>query len=288
MEGVLIYGFINSVTLMLIASGFSLAYGVSGIANFAYGAFYVLTGFLVVLFSNTLGLPYFLAILFSLFLMTGLGIVMYWVALLRIKGSVLSEIIATFGLGVVILECLRGRGLIGFYNIQPFVRGGFEIAGVGLDYQRLFIVGIGLGSLLFLWLFSRRNRFGLGLRAMAQDEETALCLGMNVDRLAILGMALSSALVAVAAFTILPLGALMIDQGYNILIVAVGVGIVGGLGSILGIMLASFILGYSQQVVATYIGAHYVMLVIFVAMLAILVIRPSGLLGKLKELEERV
>jgi branched-chain amino acid transport system permease protein len=288
MEGVLIYGFINSVTLMLIASGFSFAYGVSGIANFAYGAFYVLTGFLVVLFSNTLGLPYLLAILFSLILMTGLGIVMYWVALLRIRGSVLSEIIATFGLGVVILECLRGRGLIGFYNIQPFVKGGFEIAGVGLDYQRLFIVGIGLGSLLFLWLFSRRNRFGLGLRAMAQDEETALCLGMNTDRLAVLGIAVSSALVAVAAFTILPLGALMIDQGYNILIVAVGVGIVGGLGSTLGIMLASFIIGYSQQVVATYIGAHYVMLVIFVAMLAILVIRPSGLLGKLKELEERV
>jgi branched-chain amino acid transport system permease protein len=288
MEGVFIYGFINSVTLMLIASGFSFAYGVSGIANFAYGAFYVLTGFLVVLFSNTLGLPYLLAILLSLILMTGLGIVMYWVALLRIRGSVLSEIIATFGLGVVILECLRGRGLIGFYNIQPFVKGGFEIAGVGLDYQRLFIVGIGLGSLLFLWLFSRRNRFGLGLRAMAQDEETALCLGMNTDRLAVLGIAVSSALVAVAAFTILPLGALMIDQGYNILIVAVGVGIVGGLGSTLGIMLASFIIGYSQQVVATYIGAHYVMLVIFVAMLAILVIRPSGLLGKLKELEERV
>ena len=288
MEGLLIYGFINSMTLLLIALGFSLAFGISGVANFAYGAFYVLAGFLLVWFSNTLALPYLLAVLISLILMTGLGALVYWVALIRIRGSALSEIIATFGLGVVILECLRGRGLIGFYNIRPFVRGGLEIAGVGLDYQRLFIVAIGLGSIVFLWLFTRHNRFGLGLRAIAQDEETALCLGMNPDRLAVLSMALSSALAALAAFTILPLGTLTIDQGYDILIIAVGVGIVGGLGSNLGIILASFIIGYSQQIVATYVGPHWVMLVIFAAMLLILMIRPSGLLGKFKELEERV
>jgi branched-chain amino acid transport system permease protein len=288
MEGLLIYGFINSMTLMLIALGFSLAFGISGIANFAYGAFYVLTGFLFVWLSNTLGAPYLLAVLISLLAMTCLGVFLYWAALIRIRGSALSEIIATFGLGVVILECLRGRGLIGFYNIRPYVSGGIEIAGVGLDYQRLFIVIIALGSLIFLWLFTRHNKFGLGLRAIAQDEETALCLGMNSDRLAMLSMAFSSALAAVAAFTILPLGTLTIDQGYDILIIAVGVGIIGGLGSNLGIMLASLILGYSQQIVATYVGSHWVMLVIFVAMFLILVIKPSGLLGKFKELEERV
>jgi len=276
------------MTLLLIALGFSLAFGISGVANFAYGAFYVLAGFLLVWFSNTLALPYLLAVLISLILMTGLGALVYWVALIRIRGSALSEIIATFGLGVVILECLRGRGLIGFYNIRPFVKSGLEIAGVGLDYQRLFIVAIGLGSIVFLWLFTRHNRFGLGLRAIAQDEETALCLGMNPDRLAVLSMALSSALAALAAFTILPLGTLTIDQGYDVLIIAVGVGIVGGLGSNLGIILASFIIGYSQQIVATYVGPHWVMLVIFAAMLLILMIRPSGLLGKFKELEERV
>jgi len=288
MEGILIYGFINSMTLMLLSLGFSLAFGISRIANFAYGAFYVLAGFLLVWFSNILGLPYILALLISLILMTVLGVLVYWAALVRIRGSAMTEIIATFGLGVVILECLRGRGLMGFYNLRPFLSGGLEIAGVGLDYQRLFIVIIGLGSILFLWLFTRHNRFGLGLRAMAQDEETALCLGMDTDRLAVLGMALSSALAAIAAFTILPLGTLTIDQGYDVLIIAVGVGIVGGLGSNLGIMLASLIIGYSQQIVATYLGSHWVMMVIFAAMLFILMIRPSGLLGKFKELEERV
>lgn len=273
---------------MLISLGFSLAFGISGIANFAYGAFYVLAGFLFVWFSNTLGLPYIPAVLISLVLMTGIGVLVYWAALIRIRGSALSEIIATFGLGIFILECLRGRGLMGFYNIRPFVSGGLEIAGVGLDFQRLFIVAIGLGSVLFLWIFTRHNRFGLGLRAMAQDEDTALCLGMNTDRLALLGMALSSALASIAAFTILPLGTLTIEQGYDILIVAVGVGIVGGLGSNLGIMLASLIIGYSQQIVATYLGPHWTMLVIFAAMLLMLMIRPSGLLGKFKELEERV
>ncbi|MDY7035689.1 MAG: branched-chain amino acid ABC transporter permease [Thermodesulfobacteriota bacterium] len=288
MTGLLIYGFINSMTLMLIALGFSLAFGIAGIANFAYGAFYVLAGFIVVSLLNTLGLPYPLVIIFCLILMAGIGILMYWTVLLRIRGASLSEIIATFGLGVVILECLRGRGLIGFYNIPPFIKGGFEIAGVGLDYQRLFIIGIALAVLLFLWFFSHYNKIGLGFRAVAQNEQTALCCGMNSDRLAMFSMAFSSALAAVAAFTILPLGTLMIDAGYDILIIAVGVGIVGGLGSNTGIILASLVLGYAQQIVATYLGSHWMMLVVFAAMLLILLIKPSGLFGKLKELEERI
>ena len=153
------------------ALGCSLAFGIAGVANFAYGALYVLSGFLAVKLIGTLGIPFYLAMPILLILMGGIGALFYWLVLQRIRGAVLSELIATFGLGVVILESLRGRGLMGFYNIQSFIKGGIEIFGVNVDYQRLIILFTGLGLLFFLWLFSHHTRLGLAFRALSQNQK---------------------------------------------------------------------------------------------------------------------
>ena len=103
-----------------------------------------------------------------------------------------------------------------------------------------------------------------------------------------LSVALGAALAAVAAITILPLGIISIDRGYDVLIIAFAVAIVGGLESITGMILASFVLGYAQVSAAAYLGTHWVMIVNLLAIILVLVIKPSGLFGKSKELEERV
>ena len=288
MEWLLVYGFLNSMNLMVLALGFSMAFGIAGIANFAHGALYVLSGFLVVSLIRTLSMPYYLAMPILVIAMGVIGAFLYWLVLQRIRGAVLSELVGTFGLGVVILESLRGAGFVGFYNMQSFIKGGIEIFGVNVDYQRLIISLTGLGLLFFLWLFSHHTRLGLGFRALSQNEETALCCGMNPELIAMFSVAFSTVLASIAAFVILPLGSLTIDVGYEVLIIAVAVGIVGGLGSNAGIMVGSLILGYAQQFVTMYIGTHWMMVVIFAAIFIILVIRPSGLFGKFKELEERV
>ncbi len=287
--GTLIYGFINSVILALVALGFNLTFGISGVANFSYGALYVLAGYGTWIFMNKMGLSYFIAIPMSILLTALIGALLYRLILLRIRGLVVSEVIATFGIGLAILEMFRYLGFIGYeYTLPTFVDGGVAIGTTFVDFQRLLIVGIGIGLALFLWIFTHHTKIGLAFRGIAQEERTALALGIDSDWVATLSVAFGAGLAALAAVGILPLGIIAVDEGYNVLLNALAVCIVGGLGSTGGVILASFLLGYAQVFTANYLETHWTMIVSLTAILLILAVKPSGLFGKQKELEERI
>lgn len=286
---ILIYGLINSVILALTAMGFSLTFGISGVANFAYGGFYILSGFLVWMLLHYLKFPFLLAIGVTIGVVGLLGFITYWIILLRVRGIALSEVIATFALGVGILELFRYLGFVTYEFTLPYLKKGMIlIAGVPVDYQRLYIIGIGLALVLFLYFFTHHTRIGLSFRGIAQNERTAISLGIRSDRTAALSLAFGCAMGALAAIIILPLGIISINTGYEVLLIAVAVGIVGGLESVSGILIASLILGYTQVFTGTYLKPEWMMVVYLAAIVIVLTIKPSGLFGKFKELEERV
>jgi branched-chain amino acid transport system permease protein len=286
---ILIYGLVNSVTLALIAIGFSLTFGISGVANFAYGGFYLLSGYLTWMLLNYLNMPLFLAVIITVGATGLIGFLTYWVILLRVRGIPLSEVIATFALGVGILELFRWAGFVTYeFTLPTFVKGGIEIAGVPLDYQRLFIIGIGLALVIFLYFFTHHTRMGLSFRGIAQNERTAISLGIESDWTAALSLSLGSAMAALAAIVILPLGIISINVGYDVLLIAVAIGIVGGLESVPGIIVASLLLGYAQVITGLYLSPEWMMVVYLAAIVIVLAIKPSGLFGKFKQLEERV
>ena len=286
---ILIYGITNSVTLALIAIGFSLTFGISGVANFAHGAFYLLGGILTWIFINQLGMPFFLSALISIILVGLLGFVLYWGLMLRLRGLAINEVIATLAAAIVIIEVLRWLGFSGFTYVLPeFIKGSVQIGKVWLDYQRIFLVIMGMALIIFLYFSTHRTKVGLSFRAIAQNERTAISLGIDSDWTAALSLALGSALAVVAGLAILPLGSIDTEVGYDILIYALAVGIVGGLESVAGILLASFILGFCQIIVATFLRAQWLTVITLAAIVIILAVKPSGILGKYKELEERV
>lgn len=289
LEVTIIYGFINSVILALMALGFSLSFGISGVSNFAYGALYVLAGYAVWIFMHKLQIPFFLAAIISVVLTTVLGLLLYRVVLLRVRGLVISEVIATFGVGLAILETFRYLGFTGFeYTLPVFTDGSLMIGNTFVDHQRLWIVGVGVVIAIGLYFFIHHTRLGLAFRGIAQDERTALTLGIHSDRIAGMSVAFGSGLAAVAAILILPRGTISVNDGYDVLINAMAVCIVGGLGSTVGVVVASFLIGYAQMASDALLGPHWKMIVSLVAILVILVTRPSGLFGKQKELEERI
>ena len=286
---IIVYGLVNSITLALIAIGFSLTFGISGVANFAYGGFYLLSGYLTWMLLNYLKLPLFLAIIITIGVTGLIGFLTYWVILLRVRGIPLSEVIATFALGVGILELFRWAGFVTYeFTLPTFIKGGIEIADVPLDYQRLFIVGIGMALILFLYFFTHHTRIGLSFRGIAQNEHTAISLGIESDWTAALSLSLGSAMAALAAIAILPLGIISINVGYDILLIAVAIGIVGGLESVPGIVVASLLLGFAQVITGLYLSPEWMMVVYLAAIVIVLAIKPSGLFGKFKQLEERV
>jgi branched-chain amino acid transport system permease protein len=287
--GTTIYAIINSAILALTAMGFNLTFGISGVANFAYGAFYVLAAYAIWILIHLAHLPYALAVPVSVAVTTAVGAVMYRFVLMRVKGQALSEVIATFGIGLAILELFRYFGFVGFeYTLPVFSDRSFVIAGTFVDMQRLLIVVIAAALLGLLWLFTHYTHLGLAFRGIAQDERTALTFGMNPDRIAALSVCLGAALAAISATVIVPLGSISPEEGYDVLIKALAVCIIGGLGSSGGVILASFVIGFAERFTDSYIGSHWTMIVSLAALLVVLAVKPSGIFGKQKELEERI
>ncbi len=286
---ILIYGTINSVALALMALGFALVYGISRVPNFAHGALYVITGFIAWSLLRTLGLNYFLSIVLAIIAIGVVGALMYQFVLIRVRGMAISEIIASYAIGLAILEGLRWGGFKGStYTLPVFIEGSINIGDIPVDIHRILVVGIGVAVVIFLWLFTHYTRIGLALRGMAQDERAALMLGIDSDVMAVVAMASGAMLAGLAGIVLLPLGNIVVEKGYDVLIQAIAVCIVGGLGSWMGAVLAAFLIGFAQILTVVYLGAHFQMVVALLAIILTLILRPSGLFGRQKELEERV
>ncbi|MEJ5375849.1 MAG: branched-chain amino acid ABC transporter permease [bacterium] len=286
---IIIYGVVNSVSLALMALGFTLVYGISRLPNFAHGALYILAGYLTWISIRSLNLGYFISVLISLGVVTAFGMAMYRFFLIRIRGMPISEIIASYAMGLFILEGLRWKGLKGMtFTLPVVVPGSVDILDVPVDYQRLLVVVVGSLVVLGLWAFTRFTKVGLALRGIAQDEQAAMMLGIDSDTMATIATGLGSALAALAAIVLLPLGNIVVETGYQVLIFAVAVCIVGGLGSWGGAIVASFLIGFAQILTVAYVQSHFQVVVALLAIIITLIIRPSGLFGKQKQLEERV
>jgi branched-chain amino acid transport system permease protein len=284
-----IYGLVNSVMLMLTALGFSLTFGLSGVPNFAHGGLYLLSGFTAWLLMHHLALPFPLAAAATVLLVGVAGAAIYRFIVMPVRGIALSEVIATFAVGVAIVEFFRWKGFTTYdFSLPVFVRGGVEIAGVAIDFHRLFIVAIGLALTLLIWLFTHHTRIGLALRAMSQDEYTALSVGIESDWAAMLSLGLGSALAAVAGVVLLPLGIISINTGYDVLLVALAVTVLGGLESTPGMIVGSLVVGYAMVITGNYLDPRWGEVVYLAAIVVILGVKPSGLLGKSKEIEDRV
>jgi branched-chain amino acid transport system permease protein len=286
---ILVYGTLNSISLALIALGFTFVYSISRLPNFAHGALYIMTGYAVWMLLNRAGLPYPAAVVLGVLLTGAVGALMYRFLLVRIRGMEMSEIIATYAIGLAIIEGVRWGGLRGAtFTLPSFVSGSVSILGVALDYQRIVIMGTGAAVFVLLYLFTHHTKTGLALRGMAQDERAAMMLGIDSDRMATVAFAIGSGLAGFSAVFLLPLGNIAVESGYQVLVFSIAIAIIGGLGSWAGAIIASFIIGFAQVLTEVFISAHYQMVVALLAIILTLLIKPSGLLGKQKELEERV
>lgn len=286
---IVIYGIINSLTLSLMALGFTLVYSISRLPNFAHGALYLTSGYIVWLCVNALGLNYFWSLVLGIAATSLIGALIYQLIIQRIRGMEISEIIATYALGLAMIEGLRWGGLRGStFSLPAFVAGSIRIGGIVVDYQRLLILCFAILVFTALNVFVRFTKTGLALKAIAQDERAAMMLGIDSDGKALVSFAVGSGLAAFAAVVILPLGNIVVETGYSVLIYSIAVSIIGGLGSWSGAILASFIIGFAQILTEAFLSTHYQMVVSLLAIIVTLIVKPSGIFGKQKELEERV
>lgn len=277
--------FLNGMTfgmvLFLIASGLSLIFGVLGVLNFAHGTLYMLGAYLTFwalgLFGN-----YWTALLIAPLLVALFGSAVE-VFLLRpvYRRPVAYQLLLTFGVILVVTDLVKMIWGVSYRSIPypALLAGSIPILGRGYPKYNLFIISSGLLTAFGLWFLLQRTRYGRLIRAAASDREMASALGVHVPRLFTAVFAFGSWLGGLGGALASPLGSLSLDMAVRIIVEAFAVVVIGGLGSLPGAIIGSFLIGQLEAFGILLIPRFH-MAFIFMLMAVVLIVRPRGLLGR--------
>jgi branched-chain amino acid transport system permease protein len=276
----LVNGVIIGLLYLLMAIGFTLVFGVMRIVNFAHGEFYMLGAFFAYLLVSRFQLPFVAAVGAAFVLAVVLGWVIEALVLKPFRHDELNGMIATIGLAMI----LQAVALMAFGPDPQFMPsvadGSVTLGAVSLPMSRLYVVGFSVAVLLTLYVFLGHTRTGRALRAVVQDTEIATAQGVRARLMYPLGFGIGVGLAAIAGALMAPLFSVSPFIGATPLLKAFIVVILGGLGSIPGAALASLLLGVTESVASTFISNSIAEILIFALVMAMLVIRPTGLLGR--------
>lgn len=268
--------------MALIAVGLMLIFGVMGVINFAHGELFMLGAYCVVFVYAERDYPFFLAVMLGLVFVGLLGILMQRALFQPVRDNPLAGLIVSIGL-LLMLQAAIAMGFgVRMEHITPptrFTFHPFGLEGVVVALQRLYVI---VGAILVLgglWLFLRRTRFGWALRACAQDPEAAALQGISIRRTAMLAMFIAASMAGIAGALAAPLVRTYPYMGHSVIITAFIVTIVGGLGSLEGAVVAAILYGFVHTFVTTFFDGVIADIVGLLLMLAVLVVRPTGLFG---------
>ncbi|MCY4497175.1 MAG: branched-chain amino acid ABC transporter permease [Rhodospirillaceae bacterium] len=266
--------------LALVAVGLVLIFGVMGIINFAHGEFYMLGAYCVVAVYADLALPFLLSVAVGLVFVSLVGMAAERALFRPMRENPLGGLVVSIGL-LLILQSLATLGFgVRMEHIPPPSQTVVQLAeGVGIPLQRLVVILAAVALLGALWLFLRRTRWGWALRASAQDPEAAALQGISMAVASRIAFAIGAALAGVAGALTAPLVRTYPYMGHSVIVAAFIVIIVGGIGSLEGAVLAAIAYAFAHTFVTTFVDGVIPDIVGLLLMLAVLIVKPTGLFG---------
>jgi branched-chain amino acid transport system permease protein len=265
--------------LALAALGFLVLYKATGVVNFAQGDLVTLGAYFGVWGTRDLHLHTIEAYILAIACMFVVGVVFERVAYapLRQRPPVVM-LLATLGVGLVIRSSIAlWQGTLPVNLASPVGDNVVHVAGAAVAEQRILIVivtAVVVGALLIVF---SRTQFGRQMRAVASDRETARLQGIRVDRLSSLAFGISASLAGLAGILIAPLGPVDANFGFTIMLSAFAAAILGGFGSLVGVVLAGLPIGLVNQTLGGYLFPDYKDAYPYVLMLLVIAVRPQGL-----------
>lgn len=268
------------VLLFLIASGLSLVFGLMHVVNLAHGALYMVGAYFGITIARVVG-NFYLALLLAPLLTAVLGVLLERTLLARTYGrGMYPQVLLTLGLVFAFDELVRiiWGAPIQTLALPPGLDGTVVLAGASVPAYRVLVVVVGAVVIAALLLGFGRTRVGAMVRAGVDDREMAAALGINVPRLFSGVFAVGSALAGLAGVLSVPIFNAFPGMGSEILISALVVVVVGGMGSLAGALIASLLIG-AATVVGQIYAAEFSTAVIYLVLVVVLLVRPQGLMG---------
>jgi branched-chain amino acid transport system permease protein len=266
----------------LAAIGLALIFGILGQVNFAHGELYMVAAFVLFWAMQALGLPYVLAALVVIVAMAGFGALLAQVVIVpNLDRGFESIVLGTLAVGIILQNAVRlGFGATPLDISSPLQAVSVDIGGVLLFGQRLLVGAAFLVAFAALWAFLRFSEIGRAMRAMAQNPEACLMVGIDGRRVARWTGALAAALVGLAGVVIAPLFDLYPNMGTEVVIKSFAVVIIGGMGNVWGAAVAGIALGLAESYAGGLGSAGIRDAIAFAVMIAMLLARPQGLFGR--------
>ncbi|HEY8721422.1 branched-chain amino acid ABC transporter permease [Pengzhenrongella sp.] len=266
----------------LAALGLGIIFGVLGVVNFAHGACYMLGAVVAALLQGEMGLGFFPALVVVPLIMFVVGVLLErflvrWLVAL----DPLYNFLLTYGLSLVLVDLVKLRyGVSGLpYRRPEILTGQVALGPVHLPTYQLFVFVFSVGVCGSVWLLLTRTRIGMIVRASTERPELTRALGVDVGRWVAPVFGFGIALAGVAGVLAAPFRAITADMGSNFVIILFAVVVIGGLGSILGAVVAGFLVGLVEAFGQAY-APSFAQVAIFVLMALVILVKPSGLLGR--------
>jgi branched-chain amino acid transport system permease protein len=271
----------QAALLFFLGVGLTLIFGIMRIVNFAHGALYMLGAFIGYSLLRWTGI-FWLALALAPILVGLIGTVFELVILRQLyRRDAHAFLMVTFGLALVVTEAVRLIWGPDALQVPPpkLLSGIVFLLGEPFPTYRLFLAGFGVVMAIAIWQLLERTRLGLLIRATSQNAEMVHALGIDVRLVRSGVFGIGCGLAALGGVLAAPLVTASHGMAATVIIDAFVIVIIGGMGSFLGSLIGALLIGF-VQVFGNYYAPDFALAFMYLVMLAVLVVRPGGLLGK--------
>jgi branched-chain amino acid transport system permease protein len=274
-------GLVLGMIFVLLAIGLSLIFGLMTVVNFAHGSLYMLGAYFGFFVLGLVG-SFWLALLLAPVMVGVIGLIVERFLIRRLYGrSPDDPLLLTFGLSLVLVESVKlvwGKIGLGF-DPPRALAGAVNLGFMYFPAYRLFVIAITALVLVALWLFLVRTDLGLIVRAGSRDPLMVRALGIDVGRIWLYVFGIGCSLAGLAGILAGPMRGAYAEMGVTMVIESFVVVVVGGMGSLIGAVIAGVLIGEVVSI-TTFFAPKLADIVVFVVMAVVLLVRPSGLLGE--------
>jgi branched-chain amino acid transport system permease protein len=281
---ILVIGAVRGALYSLIAVGFVLVFSVGGILNLAHGTYYMLGAYLTYIFyalvfgQGGLGIL-ILSTILSVLAVSIIAVIVYYILLRPHIESLVYVMVMTLALALFVGEIMSLLFGVSGTSVPSIMDGSVSVGGIRVINQQLILIPIAALILLGLWVFLKRTKMGQGIDAVAQERTGAVLMGVSVETATLITSALSAGLAALAGALIAPVSSVVPEMWLFPLIKAFAIAILGGIGSLVGSVIASFIIGYAEVAGSFIVSEQLTEMVALVVIILVLLFKPSGIMG---------
>jgi branched-chain amino acid transport system permease protein len=268
---------------ILLASGLTIVFGLQGIVNVAHGIFYMLGAYLAIDLYPRIGLPLTIVVVFAA--VAGLGLIIERAAvrpLVNGKRDAVQVLIVTLGVAIIASELTKiiWGPVPRLAEVPPALTGSVQFVGLTYPLYWLFVIVFTAALMATLGLAFNLTTLGATVQAIALDPETAQAMGVNVPAINSLVFGLGAGVAGVAGVLAGPILSVYPTMCFDLLMILFVIVILGGLGSLLGVVVSGLLVGWVNAFGVAYLHGTTGTICVFAVMIAVLVVRPLGLLGR--------